>query len=466
MNDSAFVFDADAPTSVRALHELVREGKRAKLLRLAHGRTAAAADLVDRIAEAVARVCDPDRAPWDPSATSFVVHFARVMRGLECAQPSVAAGQAADEESAKEIAEDAGDDASASGRDPAERRTPGRRRRLGARLTRALAADAAALRILELRGAGLKVPDTLAQAMGGEAAGVYEAERRIQVAAQRVVDEDRASPAEGADPVEESSANRTSVEAQAQIDPAVAWQIAAALLAEAKEIARVEALTDEQVAQEVRALGLSVPSTEALLARAAKRARARAKPERRRGADAGPRARVSEPRAEVASGEVHTGYVVVEPDSPFRPPDVTAASAERPRVYPRAQGRDGEEARRPARAKRRWRLSWLFAAAATSAVVGFAVFVARPATAGRDDARATRADDAGSMLVERAARLRDEAAAACDSERFEDCQTALDHAMLTDPGGEREPRVVEMRGAIRKDRVRSASSRSSSSERK
>jgi hypothetical protein len=49
---------------------------------------------------------------------------------------------------------------------------------------------------------------------------------------------------------------------------------------------------------------------------------------------------------------------------------------------------------------------------------------------------------------ERAARLRDEAVAACGARDFAACEAKLDDAMRLDPAGESEPRVVAARAAI------------------
>jgi hypothetical protein len=50
--------------------------------------------------------------------------------------------------------------------------------------------------------------------------------------------------------------------------------------------------------------------------------------------------------------------------------------------------------------------------------------------------------------AQRAASLRDEAFAACDAQRWEECTRKLDEAKALDPEGESEPRVVAARKAV------------------
>jgi DNA-directed RNA polymerase specialized sigma24 family protein len=181
---------------VRVLEELAKEGTRARLLRIALLRRASAADAEDLVADAIELVCDPDGSPWDPSTVTFLRHFDRVMRHLADAQRRV--GFRRFEVADSRLVDDghAVDGAPPPDEALAERRDVARLRRLGARLVDAMAAsDPDALRVLEIRAAGAEKPAEVADAMGAEPDAIYDAYRRIRYHAQRILEQDRASPA-------------------------------------------------------------------------------------------------------------------------------------------------------------------------------------------------------------------------------------------------------------------------------
>jgi hypothetical protein len=241
----------------------------------------------------------------------------------------------------------------------------------------------------------------------------------------------------------------------------MAWRVAEELVAEEDELRRVEALTDEEVAREVREIGVSVPSTEGLLARVAERAAALAKGSQRRLSSGVTQKEVAVPRALPAPSPALAGRIVDQGRwAAFRRRD-TSRRVRRAEARERARGPD-----RGAKERRRGpgvslRASWVLGAIAVGGLIGFAVSLTRPATAGHGEARRAEVADAGSLLVEHGVQLREKATAACEAGRFDECQTALDHAMLVDPVGDGDPRVRRMREAIRKARWRPRSGASS-----
>jgi hypothetical protein len=177
-------------------------------------------------------------------------------------------------------------------------------------------------------------------------------------------------------------------------DPARGWQYAMKLIAE-EELERLDKMSDEEVADEMRAEGLDptrVPSVETLLAKV--------------------------PDAEQLLAKVPAGARVV----PLAP-----------------------------RRRTRW-VVWLAAAAvgalgvAILAMKGPAVVASwhggKPADIGAD-----AAPRPPSELV-RAEALRDEAERACQRKLWGTCESRLDEASALEPAGERQARVVRMRGEI------------------
>jgi DNA-directed RNA polymerase specialized sigma24 family protein len=76
---SRAVFDPNSPSSKRIFAELQNPQVRSSLLRYAAWRTDSQADAEDLLADAIERVCDPDRKPWDPAKASFFRHIRLVM---------------------------------------------------------------------------------------------------------------------------------------------------------------------------------------------------------------------------------------------------------------------------------------------------------------------------------------------------------------------------------------------------
>jgi hypothetical protein len=177
-------------------------------------------------------------------------------------------------------------------------------------------------------------------------------------------------------------------------DPARGWQCAMKLLAE-EELERLDKMSDEDVATEMRAEGLDptrVPSVEKLL--------------------------VKVPDAEQLLAKVPAGARVV----PLEP-----------------------------RRRTRW-VVWL-AAAALGALGVATLAVKAPAVVAwwhggkSPDIGADAAQRPPSELV-RAEALRDDTERACQRRLWGTCESKLDEASLLDPAGERQPRVVRMRGDI------------------
>jgi hypothetical protein len=182
------------------------------------------------------------------------------------------------------------------------------------------------------------------------------------------------------------------------------WRLVEDLMAEA-EVERVEGLSDQDLHAEVRAAGMDpdrLPGVDDLLRRGKERAALRAA--------AGP--------AAPSNG--------------------------------RAEGRLLTLPLAPARAMASRRMVWLVAA-------GFALALGAIGIAERDAIVAmfkkTPVDikpDPDSILApnEVAAKLRDDAEAACTDGKWGLCERKLDEAALHDPAGEKEPRVVKLRADI------------------
>jgi hypothetical protein len=74
------VLNAEAPSSKLALAQLAEPAVRKELLEAADWFTESEVDSEDLVAVCIARVLDPDDAPWDPSLRTFVTHMTFVMR--------------------------------------------------------------------------------------------------------------------------------------------------------------------------------------------------------------------------------------------------------------------------------------------------------------------------------------------------------------------------------------------------
>jgi hypothetical protein len=78
----AAVFDRNAPSTKRAVAELLNKDLYDQLLRYALWRTSSDAAAKDLLADAIECVGDPSRKPWDPSKVSFFRHMRLVMDTL------------------------------------------------------------------------------------------------------------------------------------------------------------------------------------------------------------------------------------------------------------------------------------------------------------------------------------------------------------------------------------------------
>ena len=198
-------------------------------------------------------------------------------------------------------------------------------------------------------------------------------------------------------------------------DPARAWRYVENLLAE-EELERLDKLGDRELEGEMRAAGLDparVPSAEELLARAEERPRAR-----------------------------------------------RAGSA----------GKEGAKVSAvPERTARAPRVLWLVAAALGAAIVALAIERREVLAWLRHDTPAIGPDRWSPETVpspqERAAKLRDEAVAACGNALWGLCEEKLDEARTLDPAGEGEARVEKARREI-EDTIRPDAGGSDKPERK
>jgi hypothetical protein len=213
-----------------------------------------------------------------------------------------------------------------------------------------------------------------------------------------------------------------------QPDAARGWKHVEKLLAEddeayAKEVARLEGLSDEALDAEMRAEGLdvtSLPTAAELVAKGAERAARKA-----------------------VEGGVEQGADVASQRSP--------ASTEGPEP---ARAVPGSTKVVPfAAPNRSSRTAWALVAAAIVLLAFFAYKNRRAIVAWWSD-EPIRPDDQwlpwkpARTPQERAATLRDEAVGECAAARWQSCRDKLDEAQKLDPAGESEPRVSEARRAI------------------
>jgi hypothetical protein len=155
------MFEADAPSTVRALDELRIPAVRQKIEEIAARIAGSPRDLPGEtdglIAHALARVCDPERAPWDPARGNFVRHMGAVMREVGCSvRPSYA--------------------------------------RLGAVLREILRDDdPLALRVFDAISTGLEAVDAIAGRLGVPPREVVKARQRFVFHAARLKERDEAA---------------------------------------------------------------------------------------------------------------------------------------------------------------------------------------------------------------------------------------------------------------------------------
>jgi hypothetical protein len=196
-------------------------------------------------------------------------------------------------------------------------------------------------------------------------------------------------------------------------DPARGWLFVENLLAE-DELERIEKLSDEEIAEELRAAGVTrVPTADEMMAKAAKRADA---------AEAKEKEKENEREKEAGTAQAD---------------DKVPAPA---------------RAARPATSIRR--TVWLIAAVLGAFLVLVFVYRNRGAIEAWFNGEPIRPDDQwlpwkpSPTPQERAAKIREDAFAACRQEMYETCGRKLDEAREVDPGGEADPRVVAARQSI------------------
>jgi DNA-directed RNA polymerase specialized sigma24 family protein len=149
------MFEATAPSTLRALAELAIPRVRQKLDELAVRLTGSETDADELVASALALVCDPARSPWDGSG-EFTRHMALAMRDLWIAEHS--------------------------------------RVHLGLALRASLAADdPVALKVYDATCRGLEAPAEIAEALRAPVKEVDKALRRIVYRAARIKEKDDAA---------------------------------------------------------------------------------------------------------------------------------------------------------------------------------------------------------------------------------------------------------------------------------
>jgi hypothetical protein len=149
------MFEATAPSTLRALAALALPRVRQKLDELAVRLAGSEADADELVANALALVCDPARSPWDGSG-DFTRHMAFVMRDVWLAEQS--------------------------------------RAHLGLELRESLAADdPVALKVFDATCSGLEAPAAIAEALRAPLKEVEKALRRIVYRAARIKEKDDAA---------------------------------------------------------------------------------------------------------------------------------------------------------------------------------------------------------------------------------------------------------------------------------
>jgi hypothetical protein len=149
------MFEATAPSTLRALAELERPRVRQKLDEIAVRLAGSQADADELVATALALVGDPARLPWDGSG-DFARHMAFVMRDVWIAEQS--------------------------------------RAHLGLDLRESLAADdPVALKVYDATCRGLDAPAEIAEALRAPLKEVEKALRRIVYRAARIKERDDAA---------------------------------------------------------------------------------------------------------------------------------------------------------------------------------------------------------------------------------------------------------------------------------
>jgi len=182
----AAVFDRHAPSTKRALAELEDPALRDRLERYARWRAPSLADGEDLLADAVERICDPEKSPWDPARGNLFGHLRRVVDDL--AVDRARRGPSRFEvPKAQVISEDAIDPAPLADEALREREHGAWLVEVGRLLLAELReGDPVAARVYECALKGVEKPAEQAEALGLPVEQVYAAMRRIDRAAAHV----------------------------------------------------------------------------------------------------------------------------------------------------------------------------------------------------------------------------------------------------------------------------------------
>ncbi|MGH7269554.1 MAG: hypothetical protein ACREJ3_03910 [Polyangiaceae bacterium] len=185
------MFDPLAASTKQALAELEDEGVRRTLLRVARGRCASDSDAEDLVANALVRICDPERDPWDPARGPFVRHMAYVMRDMAIDRARSWDARTIVTDSVLAHDEDIEDPASLADDALDAHRARARLHRLGVALRARLADDAHAVAVFDCACRGVEEPAAQADEIGCSVKDVYEARRRLKYHAAAILAEER-----------------------------------------------------------------------------------------------------------------------------------------------------------------------------------------------------------------------------------------------------------------------------------
>jgi DNA-directed RNA polymerase specialized sigma24 family protein len=176
------MIDRDAPSTRAALEELAKPGTREKLVKFGMWRLRSQHDAEDLVQRALAKVFDPDDAPWKPDeGKSFLKHVGSIINGL-------ASNENASARARHELVDSpvVSDPRRPSDAPPADEALADARelhwfRRLGERLLAKLdGKDSVAVRAYQLAVQGIDEPSEAAEALGCTVEEVYEAHRRLR----------------------------------------------------------------------------------------------------------------------------------------------------------------------------------------------------------------------------------------------------------------------------------------------
>jgi hypothetical protein len=188
-------YDADAPCTQRVIQKLEDPRVYTNLLGIAGWFAPSAADREDLLADALVLVCDPDKAPWDPTKGTLYQHMGFVMRDLWVRKLSswtshhivFDSNLAADEASV--------DRAPLPDEALEQQRALAWLRRLGAMLRERVLQHDHAVRVLDLASEGIDEPSELAEKVPCAVEQVYRAIETLKYHARAVLAEDRRAAA-------------------------------------------------------------------------------------------------------------------------------------------------------------------------------------------------------------------------------------------------------------------------------